>query len=190
MLYPPQLSAPIVVTKTYRFVASAAVTSRALTVPEVLDLLCMASAANAAYRIGQSIKIKSIEIWAVSPALDVPVTVSFQFTSATTGLSGPSILKSDTSMGFDRAAHLLVKTKDREQSGQWQDLSVTGVYGILTCPKGSVVDFTYTMSVADVAGGTAVAGAVAGATTGAVYLRALDNSQATPLLIPASLPTI
>ncbi len=158
--------------------------------PEVLDLLCMATAANAAYRIAASIKIKSIEMWAVAPSLDTPVTVSFQYVTSTTGLSGTSIQKSDTSMGFDRPAHLKVKTKEIQQVGQWQNSAVTGIYGVITVPKGAVVDFTYVMTVNDTVNAVAVAGAVAGATTGGLYLRALDNAQGTPQLIPTSLPTI
>jgi len=189
-LYPPSLAIPIHVGKTYRFLASAAITARNLTIVEILDLLCMAATTTSAYRIMAAVKLKKIEIWAASPSLDVPVTVSFQLSSATLGLQGNSLLRSDTSMGYDRPAHIKVKFSELQQVGQWQDASSTGVYGNISVPKGAIVDFTYSGSIQEVSATNAVAGAVAGATVGQVYLRALDNSQATPQLLPVSYVSI
>ncbi len=188
--YPPQIDVPIVLGKTYRFQSSAAITGRNLIFTEILDLLCMAATATSAYRIVGSVKLKKIEIWATSPTLDSPVTVSFQKLSSTAGTGADSIVKSDTSMGYDRPAHLVVKFRENEQVAQWQNQNQTALYGSITVPKGAIVDLTYAFAVQESLVATAVTGAVAGATVGAVYLRALDNSQATPQLIPVSYNTI
>lgn len=189
-LYPPQITIPLHTGHTYRFIASAAVSDRNLTFQELLDLMCMATAANVAYRFWQAVRIKSIEIWATSPTLDTPVTVKFQYTSAAVGLSGNSMIRSDTSMGYDRPAHIKCKPRD-QLLGMWQNAAVNGVYGQISVPKGAVIDITLAASFVETAATPiAVTGAVAGATTGQVYLRALDNTSGVPQLIPVVYPTI
>lgn len=189
--YPPSIDVPILVGKKYRFVTSAAISGRLLTFTEICDLLCMAATTTSAYRIMTAVRLRAIEIWASAPSLDSPVTVSFQARSTTAGMSGRSQQRSDTSMGFDRPAHIKYIFSEREQVGQWQNANSTAIYGEITVPKGAVIDLTYTAAVQESSSTPfAVAGAVAGATVGQIYLRALDNGQATPQIIPASYLTI
>ncbi len=184
---PPQLAIALRMGHTFRFSATAAITNRTLTFTELLDLLCMAVTTTSAYRLLASVKLKRIRIWAASSSGSAPVTVAFQPSSTVSGSFGSSVTYSDTVLGTARNAFLDVKIKDRDQVGQWHDANSNAGYGVITVPQGAVVDltmsFTFLESSADV---SAVSGSVSGATIGAVYTRYLDNSQATPQLIPVT----
>jgi hypothetical protein len=56
--------------------------------------------------------------------------------------------------------------------------------------QGSIIDLTLEMAVQNDEGATAVTGAVVGATTGFVYVRALDSDQGTATVVPMGVETI
>ncbi len=184
---PPSIPITVRGGHTFRFAATAAITGRFLGFVEVLDLLCMATSSTAAWRLFGSVKLKRLQIWAASSSTGAPVTVSFTKQSSTVGNNGDSVLYSDTVLGSAHNAYICVKFSDREQVGQWQGSATSGSYGQITVPANAVVDLTISYTLNDnVVGPLAVTGAVSLATTGSVYQRALDNTQATPQLVAVS----
>ena len=187
---PPQIATSICFGHKFRFLASAAISSRNLTFVELLDLLCVAVTTTSAYRICGSVKLNSIEMWAATTTASSSQTVSFQKFGSLVGAAGNSKLYSDTALGVSNVAHVKVRFNDGEQLGQWQNGTATGIYGAITIPQGGVVDLSVTFTLNEVSGTAAVTGTVAAASVGQIYLRSLDNGQATPQLTPISYVTI
>ncbi len=186
----PQLATTVKLTHTFRFIATANITSRLLLFTELLDLLCLATSAASASRIFNAVKIKRIQVWAATSVATSSLSVIFQKGPGTNGVSGDSVTHADTALGVSQIAHIDVKFNAREQVGQWQGPGITTTYGQLTIPQGGVVDITFSYSMIDSETAVNVTGAVAGASAGRVYCRALDNTQATPQLSPSGWATI
>lgn len=186
----PQLATSVKYTHTFRFIATANITSRSLIFTELLDLLCLATSAASASRIVNAVKIKRVQVWAATSVATSSLSVIFQKNGSGSGQSGDSITYADTALGVSQVAHIDVKFNAREQVGQWQGASITAAYGTLTIPQGGVIDITVSHCLIDTETVFNVTGAVAGATLGRVYCRALDNNQATPQLSPSGWSTI
>ncbi len=181
--FPPQITMPIVIGVHARFMLANA-SSFNLDFTDILDNLFVATSATAGYRLASAVRFRSLELWAVAPNVDSPVTISCDLIGGSAGVRGSSQRRSDTSMGFAKPAHLKVKPSLDQQISQWQTGS--GTLASLTVPKGCVVDLKYSIVLQDTAGVTAVAGAVSGATVGQLYRRPLDAQAGTPVWIPVA----
>lgn len=180
----PQLATTVKFTHTFRFLATANISSRQLIFTELLDLLCLATSAASASRILNAVKIKRIQVWAATSVATSSLSILFQKVGSSSGQQADSVTYADTALGVSQVAHIDVRFNAREQVGQWQGSGITGSYGILSIPSGGVIDITLSFSMVDSETAVNVSGAVAGATAGRVYCRFLDNSQATPQLTP------
>lgn len=187
--HPEPFQPSFVLKKRLRFKAVAAATTT-LTFNDLFDLWCMAATTTSAYRLAQAFRVKKIEVWGPMASDLVPVTVSCDWTGSTTsGSFGKSNRVSDTSMGSTEPAHLSSRPPAGSQIAQWITGGSTTPFCILTYPLGSVVDLTYEIVCRDDGTAQSVASAVAGATVGANYVRALDSTSGVNL-IPISYSTI
>jgi len=137
--------------------------------------------------LGNFFRVKSIEVWAPMAADLVPVTCSVEWNGLTAGALGKSVVHSDTSMGATRPAHVFSRPPAGSQVLQWQ--SNANNVCLLKYPANAIVHVKFSLVVRDDGTTASVTGAVAGATTGAVYVRAL-NSPTDNNLVPLSVATI
>lgn len=189
-LSPPSLSQTLKLNQNLRFAASAAA---ATTVTDfgVLDLLCMASAANAAYSLCDAFRIKKVRVWAPMASNLSPVTVILEWSNQDAiSFQSDATRHTDTSMGSARPAFISCKPPKGSVQGMW--ISTGNGFGLfkLTCPINTIVDFQVQLRVRDgTQAARAVNAAVAGATAGQVYCRSLDSTTSN-LLVPVALSTI
>lgn len=188
-VHPQPFQPSFVLKKKIRFKAVAAATTT-LTFNDLYDLWCVAATTTSAYRIASAIRVRKIEIWGPMASDLVPVTVVVDWTGSTTsGSFGKSNRVSDTSMGSAEPAHLVTRPPPGSQIAQWLTGGSTTTICSLTYPLGSVIDLSYELVARDDGTAQSVASAVAGATVGANYIRALDSTSGTNL-VPVSYSTI
>lgn len=188
MSHPSEFTPTVVVRRRLRFKATALSAADAIASISVQDLWMMATAANAGNQLGDTFRIHAVEIWGPMAADLVPVTVSVEWTDPNLGAIGKSVRHSDTSMGSATPAHVRSVPPKTSQVSQWTNSSAGSLF-TLAYPANAVVDFVYSLVLRDTAAATVVTGAVAGATVGALYVRAL-NSSVNNNLVPVSVATI
>ncbi len=187
---PKQFQSTARVDKLFRFKSGSATTVN-LSVTDLGDLFCVAATTTSAYQLGAAVKVKHIEIWGPpSSSLD-PVTVSVEWLGTTAGTFGNSLLVSDTSVGATRVAHIKSRPPVGSQVAQWQPSASTATICQLTFPVNAIIDLRYSVMLRGDNGGSpvAVTAAVAGATVGQLYCRALTSTSSTTL-VPLSFNTI
>ncbi len=191
MSHPPTFSPTRVVRMRYRFKATAARPGAAgdqLTGASFLDLWCTTPTAATGYQLGNYFRVRKIEIWGPMASDLVPVTVSVEWNGTTVGAYGKSVVVSDTSMGSTEPAHVVAKPPAGSQVAQWLG-SGAPLVAKLIYPANAIVDVSFDLVMRDEGTAVAVTGAVAGATVGAIYVRAL-NSPVDANLVPQSVATI
>lgn len=187
-VHPPEIAPTMVLHRRVRFKATAASASDQLTAASLLDMLCVTPTAISGTQVANFVRIRSLEIWAPMAADLAPVTASIEWNGSTVGLYGKSVRHSDTSMGSAQPAHIKTSPPPGSQVATWFGTGVQNV-AVLVYPINTVIDVAFDLVLRDDASAVAVTGAVAGATVGALYTRAL-NSPVNNNLVPASLPTI
>ncbi len=185
---PPQFTPTFVVKKKLRFQAASAGTFVLQTI-SLGDLWCVAATATSAYQLASHCRLRKIEVWGPMSSSLVPVSVVLDWTGGSAGAFGKSNRVSDTSMSSMSPAHIISKPPPGSQIAQWQDSTSGNELCRLTVPSGAVIDVTIDMALRDNAAVSAVVAAVAGATVGANYIRALDN-QTGSVLAPIGYSTI
>ncbi len=182
--HPTPFNAAVVVKKTLRFKANAAVNVNVTSVG-VLDMLCMADTATTAQRLFSSVRLDSVEVWSPMASDLVPVTCSVEFQApSATSIGSPNFLHSDTSMGSDHCAHLRTSPSPSSIASMWQSRTATNTLFTLVCPANSIVDVHLTLCLQNGEPATAVTGAPVGATVGTVYCRGLDGAAAASTVLP------
>ncbi len=173
------------VTHRFRFVVTnASGINYALTAIDFLDILCVATGANVAYRICDSVKIKELEMWCANSSGSTSNTVQIEYSSAG-GYSGSSGLTfNDTALGVADIAHVKTRPPRGATASFWQATSANGVLVTVTGPQGSVIDLVLELSLMDTESAVPVTGTVSGATTGKFYCRPLPNSGGTQVAFP------
>lgn len=188
-LFPSPIQTTIQVDKVFRYVASAALINTSLSAQSFFDSWWFASSAIAGYRLANAFRIRKLEMWAPSTGT-TPVTISIEDTYASAIAGGSTRVKSDTSMGTNRPAHLVFVPRPGTAESMWQGASNTSAFFTLNGPVGTVVDLHISFAVQDGSQvPVAVTRAVAGATVGAVYVSPLDIVTGI-LLVPQSIGTI
>ncbi len=188
--YPPVFQPTIRVMQKVRFQSTGTAATRNLTFTELLDLFCVATSATSAYRLAQAVRVVRLEMWAMAATSNGVAQISASKFSSGNGAGGDNIKYADTAIGFDRPAHIVLNFSQKEQVGQWQNSTQTAAYAQLTFVAGTIVELTFEISLYEDGLVQAVASAVSGAITGALAVRALDNSNASPGLIPVAYYTI
>jgi len=186
---PPPFNATIsVMRKKFRFQNNGVAGPYTITDSELLDLFCVASSTTAAYRLASAVRLRSIQIWAPA-ASGGAVTTSVEFPQTGQVFSGPTTVRSDTSMGATNNAHVsAVPPKDSLQS-KWISTGNGVNYLILVLPENSIVDIAMDLVLQNGEAPHAVTAAVTGATVGSIYVRALDSAGSADL-IPVSYVTV
>jgi len=172
--FPAQLSASIQVDKVYRFQATTAETADPVSSSALLDLLCLATAANAAYEVASSVKLRKIEMWAPPASTGASVRLAIEDLGTTSTPGGPSRVKEDISMGTARPAHVIWTPAPGSVQSMWQSQQAIRLVE-LTFTIGTVIDLHISQILQDGETPVAVGNAVAAATVGQLYLRSLDN---------------
>lgn len=191
VLQPMQIAIVPSINHTFRFTNASVVTRLSLTFQGLLDMMCVATSATAAYRLFGAIRLRRIRIWSAASSGTAPTTISFQKFSQSSGTGADSKLFTDTVLGTAATAFIEVKFNDSEAVGQWQGHASTLNYGSITLPQGSIVDVTFNaIMIEDNLSTSPVAGAVAAATTGQTYVRSLDSPTGGTQLTPLSYFTI
>ena len=173
------------VTHRFRFVVTnASGINFTLTAIDFLDLLCVATGGNVAYRICDSVKIKELEIWCANSSGSSSNTVQIEY-SAAGGYSGSSGLTfNDTALGTADIAHVKARPPPGSSASFWLGNSANGSLVTVTGPQGSVIDIVLEVSIMDTESAVVVTGLVSGATTGKMYCRPLPNSSGTAVAFP------
>ncbi len=162
-------------------------TSRTIRQYELLDLICMATAANAACCVFAAGRLRKVEIWA-------PGTVGATTSATITYLGSVNFgsanqLMSDSTMGADRPLHLCTKPPKGSLSDAWFiDAAGDNLFSVVL-PAGAIVDIEVEYVLRNSENVRAVTAAVVGATVGRVYIRALDSAGGASL-IPVGAVTI
>lgn len=162
-------------------------TSRTIRQYELLDLICMATAANAACCVFAAGRLRKVEIWA-------PGTVGATTSATITYLGSVNFgsanqLMSDSTMGADRPLHLCTKPPKGSLSDAWFiDAAGDNLFSVVL-PAGAIVDVEVEYVLRNSENVRAVTAAVVGATVGRVYIRALDSAGGASL-IPVGAVTI
>jgi hypothetical protein len=88
-------------------------------------------------------KLVKIEVWAPISVAGTSVTTSIEWppTAISLDFESPPVTFSDTSVSFDRPAHLQQHPPKKSIAREWWDTSSTSALINLICPIGSTVDF-------------------------------------------------
>lgn len=190
---PPSWSSTISVGYTQRFVCNTAggVASRAVGIKDLLDLKCVAATATSAYRIFTGVKINRISMWCANTAATAANTIQLEWTNSASIIGSSSRMVTDTAVGTTNVAYITTKPPRGGNSADWiGNVAANTTLFEITCPQGTIIDVAISVTFADDETATAVSGAVAAATVGILYTRALDSSNVAPALFPIGVITI
>jgi hypothetical protein len=147
----------------------------------------MATAANAAYGLFEAFRIRCVEMWAPPSSTGAATTVAIEEGPAGSALGNPSRRISDVTMGQSRPAHVRWVPQRDTLLANWITAATSNLL-LFTGPTGTTIDIHLSYTLRDNLG-SAVSAAVAGATTGQVYVRSL-NSNGGNNIVPVSYSTI
>jgi len=182
---PPPIPGDMMITKTFRFIATLASTgptgialfaSAAAGTATPLTVVGLQTAANTNTAIFNSFKIKRIRVWGPPAADLMPVTVQVNWdgSSATAGVSQNAASKSvtDTSVGSSRVAHVDSKPPKDSNASFWQGgANIAGTrLCYIVCPVGAIVDIHLSLRQDFDASIEQVYTSVAAGTVGEIYL--------------------
>ncbi len=184
---PGTLTASIQVDKVIRFKFAAALTNVVVKDTDLIDLLCMASSATAAYGLPKAYKLRGIEMWADPVAGGALISIEDQAVSSDIGYTNR--IREDVTLGTTRPAHLKWVPPPLSVNSTWQTGLNNQARFKLNSSGAGYLDLHISFVLQDGDTPVAVSAAVAGATTGRVYIRALNSSSGTNL-VPVSFPTI
>jgi hypothetical protein len=170
--HPPPLPSYGITRETRMRFQSTAAASTQITFQNLLDTVLIAVGATVAADFFESVKVKSVEVWAVA-ALGTPVTASVIFTGTIVGAQGDQKVHTDTSMGIE-PAHVKARPDPLTQVGQFQASSTDNAF-LLTVPAGAVIDVSMTFRQPVLGQSVGSQNGLVGATTGVLYYRGLDG---------------
>jgi len=189
---PPAHLASFVGSKTIRFYAANG-GAYGLQINDLLDLICVATTSTQAYRLFDSVRLRSIEIWgAASTASNTLVSIEEINSGGAAYLASRSQVLQDMVVGTARAAHILYRPTPGTVQYSWFTATVNSSSQILniTAPAGAVLDLTIEYTMADGnQGPSAIASnsSFTTATAGNVYCRALCIATSSTNWLPAGL---
>ncbi len=152
-----------------------------------MDLVCCATAINAAYRVFAAARVRNVEIWGPASAAGFS-TVSLSLPGSVY-VGGESKTISDSSLGADRPAHVSVRPPVGSLAYNWFNDGAAEVCMQIACPQNSIIDLQIEYVMRNSEGAVAVTAAVAAATTGRIYARSLNNGGGNNI-VPVSLTYI
>jgi len=131
----------------------------------------MALTATTSQQISPLTRLRRIRMWAPVTTAGTPVTCSLTWVNMSEDFQTPPRTFSDTSVSFDRPAHLSCRPPTGGLSSKWHDSSLTDNLVLIDCPQGTTIDFEIDWLLMDNAQAHgAIAGPVlVGATPGQIY---------------------
>jgi hypothetical protein len=181
-VYPLQIQAEVQIDKVFRFASTGALAGQPVAQTDLRDLLIVALTATTGKCLATTYRLRRVEIWGSPNSAGAPSTVSFEDLSGAGSFASSNRRWSDTTIGTARGPHVVIKASHETPLGNWNDASsATNAFQIVATEK-CVIDVHISFVCQN---GTAITPvkAVAAATAGLLYLRALDNSQATPSIL-------
>jgi hypothetical protein len=151
-----------------------------------------ASSAVLGAPIAGAARLTKIEAWAPVATAGVSVNLLYQETAQDTAqnnFNGRPIMVEDSSISFDRPAHLLVQTPVSRPAGSWHLVGInSGAQDLFTLEgsSGSIIDvfFEWILNASlltNVPNPTNFSQVLVGATVGVIYLRKAISGQITPV---------
>ncbi len=186
---PPAKPASIMHTHVFRF-RSTSTAGVQITTKSLQNLLVMASSATSVYSLISAWKLNYVEVWGF-PSASAASTISIEYNGESGIQTGRSRRVQDVSLGNSFPSHVKLAPSKDALASKWQsNSSLTSSVNLfsLGLTAESIVDVSLSFVLNDSSvpiGPTTVAGA----TTGLIYIRSLDNESGT-LLPPVSFPTI
>ncbi len=181
---PPAISTSFRMPLKLRFQASSASSAAGtlVNVRDLYDIVCLATAANAAARLFSAIRIRSIELWGAPLAGGDPGAGTG--TASTVGLrdltlsplGGVNQVVSDTHLGADSPAHIRWIPRKGSMAADWLDNTSTSNLLVLYHTDAAILDISFD-AVLGMQNGFQNANVSAAITSTArlIYVRALDS---------------
>jgi hypothetical protein len=183
---PPQFESNVKSHHRFRFVASAAESSFAITDTAVLGAMgSMGTATNSAVTVlFRSFKIKRLEMWSAPPSQGSSATCSVEWFGFG---NSPSVEHSDTTLSVAKNAHISVKPPSQSLASFWQKSTSTNLF-VLNFTAGTIIDIIVDLILNDDEAAAQTV-AVTTAVVGTIYYLALDQALGSHILVPVSLTT-
>lgn len=129
-----------------------------------------ARTATSSFYLSSLFRVVKIEVWAPVAVAGTSVTASLQWINSNLDFETPPITLSDSSVSFDRPAHVQAHPPRNSLNSKWHGSSVGDNFCALSCPSGSTVDFIFDWVLEDTFAGTPTNGPVlVAAIPGVVY---------------------
>ncbi len=191
--YPPQIPASLTLNHTFRFQLGTSGVTSTITLRDIGDLLCVATASNAAYQIASAFKIHWVELWGsvggTGGLTNFGSTISLDWAGTTAGTFGSNAKITDTCVGTARIPHIRSKPPKMSQLREWQPVTGAAALFEVVLPPYGIIDVNITFVLRDSVGQQSVSNTVTAATAGQLYCRDLDSTT-NFLLVPVSFPNI
>jgi len=184
---PRSLTATIQVDKVLRFKFTGALSNVQISDTDLLDLICVATTATAASQVASAIKVRRMEMWA-DPVAGGSLC-SIEDNASTGPVGGPSRVKEDTTLGVSRPAHVIWRPAPGSTQSLWLQSELGNNWFQLISSGAGYLDVHVSWILQDGEAIVPVTAAVAGATAGRLYVRALDSNGAKSI-VPVSYSTI
>jgi len=132
---------------------------------------CSANTATTSSLITPLIKVNKILMWGQVATAGTPVTTSLTWVNMSEDFESPPRTFSDTSVSFDRPAHIMQKPPRGSLAEKWHGSSLSDSIVVLTFPIGAIVDFHLEFMLMDnaVTFSTIAGPVLVGATVGQMY---------------------
>jgi len=157
---------------TIRTVAQSAQTGFEIQNFQLANLLgIVASSATTSFNITAVFRLRKIRMWGPVATAGVPVTVALTWENSSQDFMTPPKTMSDTSISFDRPAHLNETPPTESLAAKWHGSASTNVAVFMNYPANCIIDFLFDWVLNDDSSNYApIAGPVlTGATAGTFY---------------------
>ncbi len=190
-LHPPQIRANVELTHRYRFTSSSG------TAKTITDSLLMGAAGALATSttvgapLYQAVKLKRVSIWTPPASQGAAASCSILWAPGNIVSGGRGTEVSDTTVSVAEPAHVTSVPPRGSVASFWQNGNTGQALMQLVAPSGSIIDVELQLVLADGAASLATPLVLVGATAGAVYYGALDNTtKASAVYLPVSLTSL
>jgi hypothetical protein len=192
-MMPPQIQSVKTIKGSTRFLDSTGANGN-FTVADLLNLPgVLAGSATAGYGIASTVRLKKVEVWSPVTSAGSSVSCTITDTSNSTGSldgvgSGLPTVVQDSSISFDRPAHIVFVPKPTRLSGSWLNTNMVSTQRLflLQEPVGSIVDIHYEFVCSLSLPQASPSQVLVAASTGLMYKRAAIGGE----LIPQGVNTI
>lgn len=173
-------------TKRLRYLVGAALSGQQITYKNLIDTVCVCTAATSLYCLFRAVKIISVEMWDTS-ALGAASSVAVLFNENDANLSGTQKMITDISMGVI-PAHLKAKPEPESLSSEWHigaGPNTTQAFA-LWCSASCVIDVVLDFKSGTTGTSDGAFNACVGGGVGAIAFRGLDGlaTAATKFICP------